>query len=163
VTFTATVRSDRTPVTTGTVQFSSDGVNIDGPATINGSGVATVTTSTLAEGTHLIRGTYSGATGFLTSNGTVSQRVDNATVVTDQTYCNPGAIAGPGSVTAFTGPATPYPSNIFVSGLSGAVTKVTAQLLGLSQDAPIDYDIMLAGPTPTTNLMLLATPVDRAA
>ncbi len=151
VTFTATVRAGGTSVTSGTVQFSRDGANLGAAVPVNGSGVATLTTSALAEGTHLIRATYSGATGFLTSNGTVSQRVDNATVVTDTTFCNTGTITGPDR-----GAATPYPSNIFVTGLSGRVTKVTAQLKGLSHTAPIDLDVLLSGPTPARNVFLMS-------
>ena len=151
VTFTAAVRSGGSAVTSGTVQFSADGDNLGSPVALNGSGNATLTTSSLAEGTHLIRATYSGATGFLTSTGTVSQRVDNATTVTGNLYCNTGAITVPNA-----GAATPYPSNIRVSGLSGNVTKVTAELKGVTHQAPIDLDILLSGPTPATNLFLLS-------
>ena len=99
--------------------------------------------STLTEGTHDIQAVYSGSTGFLTSNDNLSQRVDNATVVTGTTYCNTGAITGPGTSA---GSATPYPSNIFVTGLPGQVTKVTATLKGLTHSAPIDFDVLLSGP-----------------
>ena len=151
VTFTASVRAGGSAVTVGTVQFSRDGTNLGAPVPLNGSGNATLTTSSLAEGTHLIRASFSGATGYLTSNGTLSQRVDNVTVVTDTTFCNTGTITTPER-----GAATPYPSNIFVTGLTGQVTKVTAQLKGLSHTAPIDYDILLSGPTPTKNVFLMS-------
>lgn len=151
VTFTAAVRAGGSAVTAGTVQFSSDGDDIGSPVALNGSGNAALTTSALTEGTHLIRATYSGATGFLTSNGTVTQRVDNATVVTGNVFCNAGPITIPTS-----GASSPYPSNITVSGLSGEVTKVTAQLKGLSHATPIDLDVLLSGPTPTRNLFLLS-------
>lgn len=95
VTFTASVRAGATPVTAGTVQFSSDGTNVGAPVALNGSGTAGLTTSALAEGSHLIRATYSGASGLLTSNGTITQRVDNATTVTDTTFCNTGVITVP--------------------------------------------------------------------
>ena len=151
VSFTAAVRSGGSAVTSGTVQFSVDGDDTGSPVSLNGSGNASLTTSSLPEGTHLIRATYSGATGFLTSTGTVSQRVDNATTVTGNLYCNTGAITIPNA-----GSASPYPSNIRVTGLAGNVTKVTAELKGLSHSAPIDRDILLSGPTPTTNLFLLS-------
>ncbi|HVK43312.1 MAG TPA: Ig-like domain-containing protein, partial [Micropruina sp.] len=151
VTFTATVSAGASPVTAGTVQFASDGVNLGAPVPLNGSGRASLTTSTLTQGTHLIRATFGGATGFLTSNGSVSQRVDNATTVTGRTFCNTGAISGPQQ-----GTSTPWPSNVFVSGLGGNVTKVTASLKGLSHTAPIDFDILLSGPTPADNVLLLS-------
>lgn len=153
VTFTATVRAGGAPVTSGTVQFAADGTNFGTPVSVNSSGVATVSTSSLTEGTHLIRGTFSGVSGFLTSNGTVSQRVDNATTINDRTYCNAGPITVP---TSGVGAAQPYPSNIFVTGLTGQITKVTAQLRGVSHTAPIDLDILLAGPTSTRNLFLMS-------
>jgi hypothetical protein len=44
------------------------------------------------------------------------------------------------------GLATPYPSTINVSGLSGNVTKVTATLNGFGHSFPADVDVMLVGP-----------------
>ena len=151
VTFTASVRAGATPVTAGTVQFSSDGTNVGAPVALNGSGTAGLTTSALAEGSHLIRATYSGASGLLTSNGTITQRVDNATTVTDTTFCNTGVITVPN-----VGPASPYPSNIFVTGLTGQITKVTAQVKGLTHQAPIDLDVLLSGPDSSRNLFLMS-------
>ncbi|MGU3643928.1 Ig-like domain repeat protein [Microbacterium sp. C23T] len=162
VTFTATVTAGGNPVTTGSVAFTADNAALGAPVALNASGQATVTTSALAEGTHAILATYAGSTGFLGSNGSVSQRVDNTTVVTGNTFCNPGALTVPQQ-----GASAPYPSNITVSGLAGPVTKVTATLNGISHTAPIDLDVMLSGPTPSTNLLLMSdaggiTPVSGA-
>ncbi len=44
------------------------------------------------------------------------------------------------------GVASPYPSVIAVSNLSGTVTRVTATLNGLSHDYPDEIDALLAGP-----------------
>jgi hypothetical protein len=71
VTFTATVTSSAgTP--TGSVQFKDGGVNIGSPVGLNGSGVATVSTSTLAVGDHVITAGYSGSATFETSSGTLA-------------------------------------------------------------------------------------------
>jgi hypothetical protein len=71
VTFTATVSSTSgTP--TGTVQFKDDGTNLGSPQALNGSGVATFSTSSLAAGVHVITAEYSGDGNFLTSTGTLS-------------------------------------------------------------------------------------------
>ena len=43
-------------------------------------------------------------------------------------------------------PATPYPSNIAVSGLSGTILKVTVTLNGVSHTFPDDIDVLLVGP-----------------
>ncbi len=42
--------------------------------------------------------------------------------------------------------ATPYPSNIEVTGLTGATTKVTLLLGSLSHGRPSDLDLLLVGP-----------------
>ncbi len=151
VTFTATVSSAAGPVTAGSVQFSDGVTNLGSPVPLNASGVATFPTSALAEGTHEIRASYGGATGFLPSNGAVAQRVNNPTIVTGNTFCNMGPLSTP-----TLGAATPYPSNITVSGLTGPVTKVTAALNGLSHTAPVDLDVLLTAPAPATNLILLS-------
>jgi subtilisin-like proprotein convertase family protein len=150
VTFTATVSAAGSPVTDGFATFYLDG-SLIASLPLSGAGTAQLTTSALTEGTHLITATYSGSTGFLTSTGSLSQRVDNQTVVTGQTYCNTGVVTVPSD-----GPASPYPSNITVTGLTGVVTSVTATLHSLSHAVPSDLDVMLSGPTPATNLLLMS-------
>jgi subtilisin-like proprotein convertase family protein len=74
-----------------------------------------------------------------------------------------GALAWPGSASAdtFTNndgititdstgtpqPATPYPSPIVVSGMTGNITNVTVTLTGLTHAGPQDIDIVLVSPT----------------
>ncbi len=141
VTFTATVRAGASAVTTGTVQFADNGVDVGSPVALNGSGQATFSTSALSEGTHAIRATYSGSTGFLTSNGSLSQHVDTPTFVTGNTFCNRGGLTVPAQ-----GASAPYPSNITVSGMAGSLVSVTATLHGLAHAAPVDLDVMMSGP-----------------
>ena len=50
--------------------------------------------------------------------------------------------------------ATPYPSTVNVSGLSGTVTKVTATLNGLSHAFADDVDILLVGPGGQTIILM---------
>jgi subtilisin-like proprotein convertase family protein len=154
LTFTATVTTaDGTPVTDGTVQFRDGVTNLGSPVEVNGSGISALPGVTLTEGDHQIRAVFSGATGFLGSTSDpFGQRIDNRTVVTDRTFCNPGRIATPAGV----GASTPYPSNIFVSGLAGQITKVTARLRGITHTESQDLDILLSGPTPARNLFLLS-------
>ena len=78
VTFTAAVSSIAgTP--TGTVQFKDNGSDLGPPVTLNGSGMATFSTSSLTGGTHTITSDYSGDVNFSTSAGTLSggQTVNN--------------------------------------------------------------------------------------
>ena len=68
VTFTATVAgpSGSTTAPTGTVTFMDSATTL-GTGTLNGSGVATYSTSTLSVGTHSITAQYSGDTNFAPS------------------------------------------------------------------------------------------------
>jgi hypothetical protein len=78
VTFTATVtaKAPGSGVPTGTVTFKKGGTTL-GSGTLNGSGVATFTTSTLAVGSASITANYGGSTSFSTSaSSTLSQKVN---------------------------------------------------------------------------------------
>ena len=81
VTFTATISSAAgTP--TGTVNFL-DGTTVLGQGTLSG-GVATLTTSSLAAGSHTITAVYSGSTNFVAStSATLTQAVLNFTLTPD--------------------------------------------------------------------------------
>jgi hypothetical protein len=71
VTFTATLTSDAgTP--SSMVQFKDGGANLGAPVTLNASGVAQLTTSSLATGNHNITAEYSGDTNFLPNTGTLA-------------------------------------------------------------------------------------------
>src|SRR5262249_4805247 len=52
------------------------------------------------------------------------------------------------------GTATPYPSTIAVSGLSGVVSKVTVTLNSISHTFPDDIDILLVGPTGQSMILM---------
>jgi hypothetical protein len=85
VTFTATVTgSGGTP--TGSVTFR-DGATTLGTVVLNGSGVATLTTSSLSAGSHAIAADYGGDATFANSSGTVAggQIVNQTTAATSLT------------------------------------------------------------------------------
>lgn len=70
VTFTATLTSTAgTPA--GNVQFKDNGTNLGAAVALNGSGVATVTTSALTVGAHVITAEYAGNATFAASSGTL--------------------------------------------------------------------------------------------
>ena len=151
VTFTATVTSGGSPVSTGTVTFTEGGTTLAGPVALNAAGQASFSTSTLAEGSHLITAAYSGSTGFLTSSGSVTQVVDTPTTTpATGMWCNTGPITVPAQ-----GPATPYPSRITISGAGQSVTRVTVQLGGVSHQVPFDLDVLLVGPA-GQNIVLMS-------
>ncbi len=74
VTFTATVMPEGTGVPTGTVTFF-DGVTPLGSPTLNASGVTTLSTSTLAVGSHSITAVYNGDANFGSSTSAVLSQV----------------------------------------------------------------------------------------
>ena len=151
VTFTATVTSNGSPVTSGTVTFTEGATTLASNVPLNASGQASFSTSSLAEGNHVITATYNGTASFATSNGSLNQRVDNATVVTGNVYCNTGPITTPVTI----GTATPYPSNITVSGAATTMAKVAVTLKNVSHAYPDDFDVLLVGPT-GQNLVLVS-------
>jgi subtilisin-like proprotein convertase family protein len=78
-----------------------------------------------------------------TSLGTVTYTFQLGTTVTNTygPFSNPASISIPNS-----GAASPYPSNITVSGILGTVTKVTARINNLSHTFPDDLDVLIVGP-----------------
>lgn len=76
VTFTGTVTSATTGTPTGMVTFK-DGTTTIGSGTLNGSGQAMFTTSSLARGGHSITAVYKGDTNFKTSTSAVLTQTVN--------------------------------------------------------------------------------------
>jgi hypothetical protein len=168
VTLTATVTTGGNPVTAGTVTFTENGVAPAGVSantvTPNGSGEASISTSSLAEGDHNILATYSGISNtYDPSSNSVWQRVNTATTnsgagtsVSPAVYCNPGGITLPTQVQNFydEGAAAPNPSNIAVSNLAGTINSVHLELENF-QTNPIADTILwtsslLVGPGATS-------------
>ncbi len=75
VTFTATVTGGVTP--TGSVNFLQNGVTNLGSGELNASGIATLTTSSLAVGTHTVTATYIGTSAYRASKGSISFTVED--------------------------------------------------------------------------------------
>lgn len=140
-TLTATVTSSGSPVSVGSVTFSSNGSPIGGPVSLNAGGVATLSTSFATEGVKTLTAVYNPASGFATSSGTLSQTVNNHTDVSGNTFCNNGPNSLPGG-----GRATIYPQRIFTTGLGGSISGVSLQLKGLTHSASNGLDIMLVAP-----------------
>ena len=77
VTFTATVKSSGTPVTTGTVTFYSGNTAL-GTANLDGTGTATYATSSLPVGTSSVTAAYNGDANHGTSASPVVGQVVNS-------------------------------------------------------------------------------------
>ena len=150
MTFTATVTAGGNPVTAGPC-IHATARRLGSSVALNASGQAHVSTSALAEGTPRDRRDLQRGDRLPDSNGTLFAAGRQHHRGHRQHVLQYGTLTVPGH-----GPAIPYPSNIFVSGLTGSVTKVTATLNGVSHAVPVDLDVMLSGPAPTTNLLLLS-------
>ncbi len=107
VTFTATVTTT-TGVVSGTVNFS-DGSTLLGTGTLNSSGVATFSTTTLAPGSHTITAAFQANTNFNASSATLTQTIT----------------AAAGSFTISASPATQ-----FIKGAGATVYQVTLTSVG---------------------------------
>jgi sugar lactone lactonase YvrE len=89
VTFTATVTGNGGIVATGSVTFTDSGVSI-GSALLNANGVAPLTLSTLAPGTHTIVANYAGDSNITASSSTpVALSVKQLTSVALASSANP--------------------------------------------------------------------------
>lgn len=147
VTFTATVTTEvSTPVTTGTVTFREGATILScGTVALNASGQAICTIPAngfTSEGSRVITASYNGIPGsFNISNGSVTQIVNNPTTISGNQFSNTGAITVTDGSTA-----TPYPSNIFVTGLGGTITKVTLSLNNTTLPRPREVDFLLVAP-----------------
>src|SRR5207249_3711202 len=91
VTLTATVTCDAV-VPTGSVTFFDGATPLTGPVPVNGSGMATFTTSSLAIGSHTLTAQYSG-------DANCSGSTSNAVTVTVGCQTISGTHVGPLSVT----------------------------------------------------------------
>jgi uncharacterized repeat protein (TIGR01451 family) len=77
---------------------------------------------------------------------------------TTQTFANTNRIDIPTTAQnqQLPGPASPYPSPITVSGVTGIVNRVTVTLSNLNHTFPHDIDLLLVGPTGVKTLLMSA-------
>jgi sugar lactone lactonase YvrE len=135
VTFTATVTYGASvPVTAATVNFYN-GATLLCAATLNASGVATCTTSTLPVGTLTITATYQAYTNYASSSGTVAQVVNPGSFILSASPPNQ-FISGPGSTVYL----------VTVSSVQSFAGPVTLACSGLPADATCTFA------TPTVTL-----------
>jgi hypothetical protein len=132
VTLTATVTSGGgTPVGSVTFVDQTTGATL-GQANLNASGVASITTSALAGGSHTIAANYAGGGNFTSSSGTTTQTVNAAATSTALAATPNPSTSGQNvtfTVTVTSGGGTPVGSVTFVDELTGA-TLATMNLDG---------------------------------
>ena len=153
VTFTATVTyGTGLPVTAATVNFYN-GSTLLGSGTLNSSGVATYSTSTLPVGSLTITATYQATTNFASSSGTVLQVVNPGSFTVSAVPPNQ-FIRGAGS--------TSYA--VTINALQGFSGPVSLSCSGLPADASCTFaspTVTLAvGGSATTTLTVVNTEAD---
>jgi len=121
---------------TGIVTFA-EGSTILGTAALNGNGLATLTTSALSPGTHMVTAGYSGDSNFTASNsGPLTQTVNQApTTIAVSASLDPSVFGQPVSFTATVtelSPATGTPTGI-VTFTDGSTLLGTVQLDAVGQ------------------------------
>jgi hypothetical protein len=152
VTFTATVTST-TGAPTGTVNFS-DGSNLLGTGTLNSSGVATFSASSLTSGNHNITAVFQTSTNFLTSSASLTQ-VINTPVGSFTISATPPTqlVRGPG--------ATTY--QVILTSVGAFAGQVNLSCSGLPADATCNFasnPTLTAGGTATVSLTINTTAAD---
>jgi hypothetical protein len=127
VAFTATVTASST-VNTGTVQFQVDSVNVGTPVSVSAIGRATFVTATLTAGPHTITANYTDGTSFANSSGSVSQTVNQRTLLITANPANKTE----GNTLTFAGTEFTTASTVNTRGLvnGNTVTSVTLTSAG---------------------------------
>jgi hypothetical protein len=127
VTLTATVTNGSSPVTSGSVQFQSNGTAIGSPVTVSASGVASTTTTFASAGNLSLTAAYQTANSSQFTNATSNTVTENVTT------SNPLAVGelitvtvAPAGTFTFTGtPNATVPLSVTGSTATGTLVPVT--------------------------------------
>jgi hypothetical protein len=138
LTMTATVRGTGSTTPVGTVSFMN-GSALLGTATLNGSGVATLTNSSLAAGTYSLTAQFAGNANFVSSTSAAASVTVNAPVTTTTT----SLFAAPNPV---------------ITGQTLTLTA-TVEGTGIGSPTPGGTVSFLSGSTPLGNATLNASGV----
>ncbi len=150
VKFTASVDQPGPTIPTGTIAFSVDGT-VKTTVTLNSSGQATFTTTTLSVGSHTILATYSGSGTNAASSGSLTEHIagppasisvvsgSGQTGVYGAAFAKPlvaivkdaDGVAIPGTTVTFTAANLKFSSGSVVTGANGEVSvTATAEAAG---------------------------------
>jgi hypothetical protein len=128
VTFTATVAASvGTVKPSGTVNFL-DGATLLGSSALNASGVATLTTSSLAVGSHSITAQYAGNSNFAGSTSPALMQTVNNKANTTTTLTSSANPSNPGQTVTFTATVSPSGATGTVQFFDGSQSLGTSTL-----------------------------------
>ncbi len=146
VTFTATISSTSTGTPTGNVTFFDGATNL-GTSALNGSAVATLSTSALTLGSHSITAVYAGDTNFVGSTSPIMTQTVNQAATTSAvaSSANPSVFGQSITFTATvttSAPGAGVPTGS-VTFMDGATTLGTGTLNGSGQTTLITSALSL--------------------
>lgn len=132
-------RSPRYDVPSGTVTFKDNGINIAGcvDVALNGAGLATCTTTTLAIGSHTITALYSGDLtnyNYKPGSGTITQNVNNPVPTITSISPTSAAVNAPDFTLTVTG--TNFIASSYVEWNSNALTTTYVSSTKLTAIVP---------------------------
>ncbi|MBZ5506797.1 MAG: Ig-like domain repeat protein [Acidobacteriia bacterium] len=154
VTFTATInKGTGVPVPTGTVTFT-EGATLLGSGSVNGSGIATFSTTTLTQGAHQIFSTYNGDSLYAGStSNTVTVTVGPIVIPPDFSVTIPN-----GSATIPAGQSATYTISVTPSGgFNSAVSFACTGLPGASNCSFSPTTVTPNGSPASTTLTIATT------
>jgi sugar lactone lactonase YvrE len=153
LTLTATVTGSTTP--TGSVNFY-DGTASIGTVSLNGSGVAALTTTALSAATHIITAVYSGDGSYsAVTSSAVSEVVDGFALqvpVTGGTNSTPTVTSQPGGTAIFTFTMSPVGTSTFQSAVTLTATGLPSGATYSFSPATIPAGVGTTSVTLTVNL-----------
>jgi hypothetical protein len=152
VTFTATVTA--TPGAVSGFVIFSDGATVLAQQTLNASGVATFSTTTLAAGSHTITATFQATATYTSSTATLTQVIDEGSFT---------LVATPPSQYVRGAGSTVY--QVTLTSVGGFAGQVTLACSGLPADAGCSFSTnptLTAGGTGTATLTITNTAADAA-
>ena len=122
-----------------------------GSSLANGGGISGATSNvlTLANVQPADAGRYAVVVTNYAGSGTSAEVLLTIQYAQDHVFANANQIT-----ILDLSPASPYPSAITVTGLTGIVLKATVTLSNLSHTWPSDIDVLLAGPQSRTALLM---------
>jgi hypothetical protein len=130
-TFTATVTSGGSRISTGTISFQEGSTTLAPPIPLDGNGQASFQISTLAAGSHTITAYYSGSTGLQASSGSLTETVNQAPLfVTADDTTRIYAQANPAFTAHYTGFVLGQDPSVLGGKLSFSTPATTSSNVG---------------------------------
>lgn len=131
-----TLTANESPAAAGSVQFKDNGTNIGSAVAVDGTGKATLTTSTLAQGSHPLSAVFTptDATSYGSSTGNFTATVNPPATATTTTLSVTGGYQTTGSASTLTGSVSPaaapgsvsFYDNGSATAIPGTVTSPSA-------------------------------------